>query len=160
MNRNVDPWSVGGVAPPPPPIWASHSVAEAGAITHETTASLRPTIMQWRSHGPDPVTTAVTLNVVDIRVGDHWVRSRPTVEIEGGSYSLDGAHQLRTAIGSFLASVVAEEIPERDPVLRGHARRAAFAALRVSAGEGRRDPEGIRDPEGRRGPEEGREPEG
>lgn len=100
-------------SPLPPPTWASHSITEDGGITHETVSPLHPTVTWSAPHGWTLVPTEVTLSVTDLHLNGQWTRTTPTIQIEGGSYSPQGARQLRSAVNAFLAALAADS---GDPV--------------------------------------------
>jgi hypothetical protein len=85
--------------------WARGSILEDGGIVHETVSPLHPTIKVGGVNGSQAVPTDVSLSVTDLLIDGRWVRTRPTVQVEGGSYDLDGARQLRDALGRLLAAV-------------------------------------------------------
>lgn len=43
------------------------------------------------------------MSVTDVRISGRWRRTRPTVQIEGGSYPLQDARQLWQILDGFLA---------------------------------------------------------
>jgi hypothetical protein len=95
--------------PPPAPAWATRSIPEDGGITHEHVHPLHP---HAASTWPPPEAsnangrpTQVSVSVVDQQVGDHWVRSGPTLQIEAGSYPLPAAADLARAIDDLVARV-------------------------------------------------------
>lgn len=92
-------------APLAPPRWARRSVTEDGGITHETVSPLRPRVLRTGPHGQELITTEVSLSVTDLCVDGRWVRTQPVIQVEGGSYHLDSARQLRTILDGFLTSL-------------------------------------------------------
>lgn len=86
-----------------PPTWAARSVPEDGGITHERVSRIRPLLERWTRFGNRPAQTEVSLSTVDRPSPEGWNRETPTVQVEGGSYSLDGARQLRAALDEILA---------------------------------------------------------
>jgi hypothetical protein len=105
-----------GSAVPPldPPGWAARSVAEDGGVTHERLSSARPAVLRWSGVGVLLVPTEVSVSARDLCDGGGWMRSAPTVQIEGGSYSLDGVRALRAALDDLLTCVGADvERPSR-----------------------------------------------
>jgi len=92
-------------APLEPPCWATSSIPEDGAITHERIASVHPTVRWWTGHGWAVTTTDVSLSTVDTPTEHGWHRPTPTIQIEGGSYTDDGLQQLNEALDELLALV-------------------------------------------------------
>jgi hypothetical protein len=136
INSCPQSWPPGEVRPLPPPRWASRSAAEDGGIVHETTSPIRPTGLRWAPYGTESVVTDVTLSATDVLINGRWMRSGPTVQVEGSSLPLDGVRQLHAALELFLAAVAAEERPEADPWRRVAARRAGFSSLQEVARRG------------------------
>jgi hypothetical protein len=87
--------------PPAPPVWAAHSVVEDSAVTHELVSDVHPVVEQ-----PSPVVESssnafpadVSVSVVDRPTGRGWSRTPPTVQVEGGTYSLKDGLLLARAI--------------------------------------------------------------
>lgn len=48
--------------------------------------------------------------VTDVRIDGRWIRTQPTVQLEGGNYSLDGARLLGAILDGFLARIDQEEL--------------------------------------------------
>jgi hypothetical protein len=105
------PRSGRGRTPLPPPRWARGSIVEDGGIVHETVSPLHPTIKASGVNGWDRVATDVSLSATDLLIDGRWIRTSPTLQVEGGSYDLDGAHHLRDALDQLLA-VVEDSAPE------------------------------------------------
>jgi hypothetical protein len=87
-----------------PPGWARGSVQEDGGIVHETVSPLHPTIKAGDVNSSGLMPTDVSLSVVDQWVDGRWVRTHPTIQVEGGSYTLDGARHLHEALGRLLTA--------------------------------------------------------
>lgn len=100
------PGGVQATMPVPPPLaapgWADTSVAEDGGVIHETVSPLHPTVRLRGPNGSDLAPTDVALSVTDLLIDGRWIRTQPTDQVEGGSYSLDGARQLQSAVGALL----------------------------------------------------------
>ena len=90
--------------PPSSPVWAFRSVPEADGITHEVVSPVHPAVRWCGPAGWVEGPSDVSLSAVDLPVAGGWRRLPPTVQIEGGSYSLDGARQLRDVLNGFLVS--------------------------------------------------------
>jgi len=89
--------------PPQPPAWAGQTVREPDRIIHERLSALRPTAYVDFVEGPVP--TEVSISVADVSTENAWERRAPTVQVEGGSYSLEGARQLYRALREVLSAV-------------------------------------------------------
>jgi hypothetical protein len=87
-----------------PPAWARGSSLEDGGIVHETISPLHPTIKAGDVNSSGLMPTDVSLSVIDLLVDGRWTRTCPTVQVEGGSYTLDGARHLREALDRLLAA--------------------------------------------------------
>jgi hypothetical protein len=98
--------------PPDPPGWAERSVAEDDGITHELVSSLSPRVSCWSTRGRTTRPTEVSMAIIDRRTRSGWTRGAPTVQIEGGSYSLPQARRLSLAIDELLRTL---EIRPADP---------------------------------------------
>ena len=90
-----------------PPAWATHSLVEDGGITHEWVSDVRPQAAAWlgelnlaRGHP-----TEVSISVVDRPGPDGWLRAAPTVQVEGGTFSIAQAVRLRQALDELLGLV-------------------------------------------------------
>jgi hypothetical protein len=84
---------------PPPPPWATRSVAEDAGITHETVSSVHPRALStWPPQDRTQRAVEVSISVVDQFRGDRWVRSGPTVQVEGGAYPLSQVAELIRAL--------------------------------------------------------------
>ena len=92
-------------APLDPPTWAGSTMPEDGGIVHERVATIHPVIRQWTGLGWSLVPTDVSVEATDIHTETGWFRPHPTIRLEGGSYTLDGLHQLKDAINQLLALV-------------------------------------------------------
>jgi hypothetical protein len=91
---------------PRPPRWAGNSVSEDGGVTHELVSDLHPRGFGWIPEAPrDPRETDVSLSVIDWRGPDGWVRTEPTVQVEGGSFTIAEALRLRQALDDLLSRV-------------------------------------------------------
>ena len=84
-----------------PPSWATSTVTEDEWITHETVSTVQPRAMiHWPPLGPGDVQPVqVSISVVDRWMGDRWVRSDPTIQVEGGAYPLAEVAELLRAVG-------------------------------------------------------------
>lgn len=89
-------------APLSAPGWADSSIVEDGGVIHETVSPLHPKVRVRGPNGSDLAPTDVALSVTDLLIDGRWIRTQPTVQVEGGSYSLDGARQLQSAVGALL----------------------------------------------------------
>jgi hypothetical protein len=89
--------------PPAPPSWAAQTVREPDRIVHERLSTLRPVALVDYIDGVVP--TEVSVSVADVAREDSWVRRPPTVQVEGGSYSVPGAWQLYLALREVLAAL-------------------------------------------------------
>jgi hypothetical protein len=89
----------------PPPPWAANSVVEDGGVTHEVVSAVHPLLVADRTDPDADLTypSDLSLSVFDAPGGVHWVRGAPTVQVEGGSYSLPEARRLMGAIDALLA---------------------------------------------------------
>jgi hypothetical protein len=87
--------------------WATLSVREDEGVTHERVAASRPAVLDpWASCAPGGLrATEVSVSVADRALDGAWVRSGPTVQVEGGSYTLDAARQLRDALDEVIGAV-------------------------------------------------------
>jgi hypothetical protein len=90
-------------APLEPPAWAERSVVEDDGITHEMVSPRRPLITTGDHDGWLQVPSEVSLSVQDIPVADTWIRTRPSLVIDGGIYDLDAARQLHDILTDLLA---------------------------------------------------------
>jgi hypothetical protein len=97
-----------GSSLPRPPSWATHRVVEDGGVTHERVSSLHPLAYLDRvAPGPQhSCPTDVSLSVVDRPGAVRWVRLPPTIQVEGGSYSVLEARRLARAIEGLVALVL------------------------------------------------------
>jgi hypothetical protein len=83
QSTKVNPLS----QPPPPPKWATRSTVEDGGITHETVSAVHPrAIGEWPPNDAPQRPVEISLSVVDRLSNDRWVRTGPTVQVEGGAY--------------------------------------------------------------------------
>jgi hypothetical protein len=89
-------------APLAPPQWAARSIPEDGGITHEVVSLRHPAIRLRTENSCGFLRTDVSLSAVDHYVNGDWTRGAPTIQIEGGSYSLDGIRELRKTLDEFL----------------------------------------------------------
>ena len=79
-------------------------MAEDGGMTHETVSRHRPHATVLLASGGRVVeATEVSLSVVDRPENGVWRRRHPTIQVEGGSYSLSEAHLLVRAVTELLA---------------------------------------------------------
>jgi hypothetical protein len=94
-------------APLPPPVWATRTVEEDEGITYERVSGMRPPVApRWPPVDAEAGRpTDVSVAVVDRLEAGRWTRSAPTVQIEGGCYSLRAAKQLRRAIDDLIAAL-------------------------------------------------------
>lgn len=97
------------LAPPP---WAGRSIREDGGVTHEVISPVKPHVRFWSRSGWTVVGTDVSLSAVDQHTDAGWSRAAPTIQIEGGSYTLESVRQLRDIIDALL--VVADDGPADD----------------------------------------------
>jgi hypothetical protein len=93
------------VLPPEPPAWATRSVAEDGAITHELVSSVHPLVRRWTAAGWEGRPTDISMSCTDHLVDDGWVRSSPTLQVEGGSYPAEDAEELVRALSAMLSTI-------------------------------------------------------
>jgi hypothetical protein len=63
---------------------------------------VHPTVRWCGPGGWAEAPTEVSLSALDLPGGSEWLRLPPTVQIEGGSYTLDCARQLRDVLNGFL----------------------------------------------------------
>jgi hypothetical protein len=61
-----------------------------------------PLVVHPHLNGQGLIPTQVSLSATDVHSDGRWIRTGPTVQIEGGSYTLDGARQLRAALDDLL----------------------------------------------------------
>lgn len=93
----------GESAPLPAPPWACRSVPDSGGIVHETNSYvLSDAIRSLDLNRDELVPAEVAMSASDQRVNGQWQRTSPTIQIEGGSYSLDAARRLCVAVGELL----------------------------------------------------------
>lgn len=92
------------LAPLRPPGWAASTVTEDEGITHELVSARHPEVVDRGVWGWSQMPTDVSLSQRDLLIDGRWIRTRPRVQVEGGSYSLDGARDLHTALGELLAT--------------------------------------------------------
>lgn len=95
------------MAPPPPaPAWARRSITEDGGITHEMVSTVRPlAAATWPpTDGTDVRPVEVSVSVVDRLTATGWVRSTPTVQVEGGSFPCTQVPTLLQALHDVLAA--------------------------------------------------------
>jgi hypothetical protein len=95
-------------AVPVPPPWAVRSVDERDRVVHERLSRVHPRVSVDFIGRLQP--TDVSVSVVDLPSGETWARGTPTVQVEGGSYSVADAWQLWQALHEVLVAV-----GERDP---------------------------------------------
>jgi hypothetical protein len=88
--------------PPASPSWAWRSLAEGDGVTHELVSPVHPMVRWCGPGGWVEGPSEVSLSALDLPTAGGWRRLPPTVQIEGGSYSLDGARQLRDVLDGFL----------------------------------------------------------
>lgn len=93
---------------PAPPGWATHSVLEDGGVTHERVSNLHPLAYLDRvTPGLEQCCpTDVSVSVIDQPGAGRWVRLPPTIQVEGGSYSVLEARRLARAIEGLIALVL------------------------------------------------------
>jgi hypothetical protein len=87
-----------------PPAWARRSILEDGGTVHETISPLHPAIKAGDVNRSELMPTDVSLSVIDLLVDGRWTRTCPTIQVEGGSYTLDGARHLREALDRLLTA--------------------------------------------------------
>jgi hypothetical protein len=87
------------------PTWAARSIPDDDGITHELVSRRRPVVRLWRSGGSVLTATEVSVSATDRLVDDTWIRARPTIQVEGGSYPLEAVLELRRAIDDLLDQV-------------------------------------------------------
>jgi hypothetical protein len=103
LSRQGRPGSVRAELPPlDPPRWATRSVREDGGVTHEFLSPERPAVRRLTGNGWVLVPTDLSLSASDQPAGRRWLRSGPTIQVEGGSYPLDDARRLHRALGALL----------------------------------------------------------
>ena len=94
---------------PPPPCWAERSVAEDGGVTHERVSPAHPALLGDRTAAsPRSFPTDVSVSVFDQPRERRWTRSVPTIQVEGGSYSLEEARRLVAAVQELIAAAAGE----------------------------------------------------
>jgi hypothetical protein len=95
---------------PRPPAWAARSVVEDGGVTHERVSRLRPRLAELGAFadsaddGLDRV-AEVSVSVVDRPATGRWVRTPPTIQVEGGCFSVVEARRVVRAIEELIALV-------------------------------------------------------
>jgi hypothetical protein len=97
------------VPPVAPPGWATKTIPEDGGMVHERVSPHHPTIKVGGGNGWELMPTDVSIGVTDLLIDGRWIRTEPTVQIEGGSYSLEGARQLQAVLTTFVAAVEDED---------------------------------------------------
>jgi hypothetical protein len=81
-------------------------VPEDGGVTHELVSDLHPQGMgaaaeiRWNVCATD-----ISLSVVDRPGPGGWIRAQPTVQVEGGRFSIAEARRLRQALDDLLSRV-------------------------------------------------------
>ena len=91
---------------PRPPMWATRSVTEDGGITHEHVSAVHPLGFGWIPEAPTKWHAIdVSLSVVDHRGPGGWVRTKPTVQVEGGTFTVAEARRLRQALDDLLSQI-------------------------------------------------------
>ena len=92
---------------PTPPPWASRSVIEDGGVTHERVSVSHPRVRTGRLTAKAALTspTDVSVSVVDRLSSYRWVRFPPTIQIEGGSYSIAEARRLLRAVEELITRI-------------------------------------------------------
>jgi hypothetical protein len=88
--------------PPAAPSWAWRSLPGDGGVTHELISPVHPRVRWCGPGGWVEGPSDVSLSAVDLPNAGGWRRLSPTVQVEGGSYSLEGARQLRDVLTAFL----------------------------------------------------------
>jgi len=106
-----------GVRPAPaPPSWAERSVAEDGGVTHERVSPVHPAVLGDRTAAsPHSFPTDVSVSVFDQPRERRWSRSVPTVQVEGGSYTLEEARRLVAAVQELISAAAGEPVPGGPP---------------------------------------------
>jgi hypothetical protein len=84
------------------------SLPDDDGVTHELVSPIHPTVRWCGPGGWQESPSDVSLSTIDQPAGSGWRRLPPTVQIEGGSYSLDGARQLRDVLNGFLGATAGE----------------------------------------------------
>jgi len=99
--------------PLPPPSWAARTVLEGAWITHESISRLHPhALLHWPPRAvADVRPVEISISVVDRLVPDRWVRSEPSVQVEGGAYPLTQVGELLRALTDVSALVGAPTAP-------------------------------------------------
>lgn len=90
------------------PAWASASVTEDDGITHEVLSPRHPEVVDRGVWGWSRMPTDVSLSQRDVLIDGQWIRTRPRIQVEGGSYSMEGARELHAALGELLATAPQE----------------------------------------------------
>ncbi|MDQ1305470.1 MAG: hypothetical protein QG671_1301 [Actinomycetota bacterium] len=104
-----------GSGPLAPPSWAVRSVPDGGGIVHESECVLVPDAVHRDDvYGSSVVPVEVSIRVVDQNLCGRWHRTAPVVDVEGGSYGLEAAGRLSSAIDE-LRTVAAQELGTRPP---------------------------------------------
>ncbi|MDQ1247508.1 MAG: hypothetical protein QG597_1878 [Actinomycetota bacterium] len=104
-----------GSGPLAPPSWAVRSVPDGGGIVHESECLLVPDAVHRDDvYGSSVLPAEVSIRVVDHDVHGRWHRTEPVVDVEGGSYGLEAAGRLATAIDE-LRDIAAHELGTRPP---------------------------------------------
>ena len=52
--------------------------------------------------------TEVSLSAINLMINGRWIWTEPTIQVEGASYSLSGARDLRDALDQFLDAVAGQ----------------------------------------------------
>ncbi|MDQ1295872.1 MAG: hypothetical protein QG608_3759 [Actinomycetota bacterium] len=88
--------------PLPSPSWATKTRSDDDGIEHELVSPVCP-VVRWKDAcGWMECPSNVSLSVIDVPDGNGWKRLPVTVDLEGGSYTLDGARQMRDVLTEFL----------------------------------------------------------
>jgi hypothetical protein len=101
-------------APLHPPGWASSTVPEDDGITHELVSSRHPEVIDRGIWGCSQMPTDVSLSQRDLLIDGRWIRTRPRVLVEGGSYSLDGARDLYATLGELLTTADQDDVASEE----------------------------------------------
>jgi len=96
-------------SPPEPPAWAKRRFTEDDGIVYEVLSPVRPTIVGRGPFGWGLQQVDVSLSTRDVLLDGHWIRTRPTVQVENGTYTVEGVQDLREALADLLNLVDGEE---------------------------------------------------
>jgi hypothetical protein len=97
-------------APLTPPAWATSSRAEDGCFIHEKLSNHRPRITAGGRQGREWMRTEVSVSVSDLLIDGRWIRRQPTIQVEGGSYTIDGVLELQAALADLLTLLAEHDV--------------------------------------------------